>query len=268
MVVPFRTGLIFLVQSIFYFLPSLFLYTKSRMKFSLQFFLATCYFITGTVFFVGAVLCMGFSDYALKLNGNPIAGVIPVVSFCIFLISGVVLLMLAKERSDLRVKKIEESLRKSEIRFQRIVETAIEGILIFDKYYRITFANKNIASLLGYTVKELLGRSYILFFPKNQLDIYQCQEQLRRNGEDSVYECCLLRKDGKINWFLVSATAIISENGRFEGSFAMLTDIHKRKEMELLLTVNNRQLTELSNRDSLTGIAYRRCFDITLEHEY
>ncbi len=31
---------------------------------------------------------------------------------------------------------------------------------------------------------------------------------------------------------------------------------------------SNRQLTELSNKDSLTGIANRRCFDATLEHEY
>ncbi|HHU49612.1 MAG: GGDEF domain-containing protein [Caldicoprobacterales bacterium] len=38
--------------------------------------------------------------------------------------------------------------------------------------------------------------------------------------------------------------------------------------MELLLEESNRRLTELSNKDSLTGIANRRCFDATLEHEY
>ncbi|MFY9280131.1 MAG: diguanylate cyclase [Caldicoprobacterales bacterium] len=38
--------------------------------------------------------------------------------------------------------------------------------------------------------------------------------------------------------------------------------------MELLLQESNRHLTELSNKDSLTGIANRRCFDTTLEHEY
>jgi len=48
----------------------------------------------------------------------------------------------------------------------------------------------------------------------------------------------------------------------------MLTDINERKEMELLLEESNRRLTELSNQDSLTGIANRRCFDATLEHEY
>jgi diguanylate cyclase (GGDEF)-like protein len=48
----------------------------------------------------------------------------------------------------------------------------------------------------------------------------------------------------------------------------MLTDINERKQMELLLEESNRRLTELSNTDSLTGIANRRYFDATLEHEY
>lgn len=107
-----------------------------------------------------------------------------------------------------------------------------------------------------------------LFFPKSQIDVYNYQESLRKKGADSVYECCLLRKDGRHHWFLVSAKAILDDFGRFDGSFAMLTDINDRKEMELLLGESNRRLTELSNQDSLTGIANRRCFDATLEHEY
>ena len=29
------------------------------------------------------------------------------------------------------------------------------------------------------------------------------KESLRKEGKDSVYECCLLRKDGLIHWFLI-----------------------------------------------------------------
>ncbi|MGI6551544.1 MAG: sensor domain-containing diguanylate cyclase [Bacillota bacterium] len=264
----YRAGLIFLLQSTFFFLPSLFLFGKSGMKFSLQLILAACYFLTGSVFLISAVLCLGFPQYALSLAGDPIFGVIPVVSFCIFLISGFILLMLAKEKSDLQIVEMQKALEKTQIQFQRIVETAIEGILIFDKDYRITFANKNMASMLGYTVNEMLGRSYISFFPESQLDVYKHQESLRKKGLDSVYECCLLRKDGQKHWFLISAKPIFDDYGRFEGSFGMFTDINERKEMELLLEETNRQLTELSNKDSLTGIPNRRCFDATLEHEY
>lgn len=124
------------------------------------------------------------------------------------------------------------------------------------------------ASILGYTVDEMLGRSYVALFPESHLDVYDYQETYRKSGGDSVYECCLLRKEGQKRWFLVSAKAIFDDSEKFQGSFAMLTDINERKEMELLLEESNRRLTELSNTDSLTGIANRRCFDATLEHEY
>lgn len=47
---PYRGGLVFLLQSIFYFLPTLFLFKKSGMKLSLQFLLAAGYCVTGFVF--------------------------------------------------------------------------------------------------------------------------------------------------------------------------------------------------------------------------
>jgi len=268
MVSPYRSGLIFLLQSLFYFLPGVFLLGKSGRKSSLQLILAVSYCVTGTVFLAGAAVCLVIPQYALAVGGSAIFGLIPGASFCIFLISGFILLMIAKEKSDMQIQEIQKTLKKSENRFQKIVETAIEGILIFDENYNITFANRNMASILGYTVEEMIGRPYASFFPESHLDVYNYQVSIRKRGDDSVYECCLLKKDGKIHWFLISAKALFDDYGNFEGSFAMLTDINERKEMELLLEESNRQLTELSNTDSLTGIANRRCFDVILEHEY
>lgn len=265
---PYRTGVVFLLQSLFYFLPGYYLFVKSGKRFSLQLILAVCYCVTGSIFLTGAVSCLFFPKTAVNMAEKPISGMIPGASFCLFLVSGFIMLMLAKERSDIKVQEIQKTLKKSESRFQQIVETAIEGILIFDNRYRITFANKNMASMLGYTVEEMIGRSYVSFFPESHLDVYYQQESLRKKGADSVYECCLLRKDGNRHWFLISAKAILDDFGGFDGSFAMLTDINERKEMERLLEESNRLLTELSNMDSRTGIANRRRFDAVLEHEY
>jgi len=160
---PYRRGLFFLFQSTFYFLPSVFLFRNADMTFSLKFFLAVSYCITGLIFLFTAVACFGFLADALNLDINAILGIVPGVSFCIFLISGFIMLMLSKERSDMQVQEIQKNLEKSEIRFRQIVETAIEGILIFDKDYKITFANKNVAFMLGYTVDEMIGKPYIVF---------------------------------------------------------------------------------------------------------
>jgi len=238
----YKSGVIFLLQSVFYFLPGLLLLFKSEIKSPLQKLLGICYCFSGIVFLTASIICLGFPNQVNQLQGHPISSMIPCVSYCIFLMSALILLMLAKERSDMQIKVIQETLHKSALRFQQIVENSIEGIVIFDKDYKVTFANKNMASLLGYTVDELLGRPYISFFPESQLDIYRQQESLRKKGEDSVYECRLLRKDGQTNWFLVSAQAILNESGNFEGSFAILTDINSRKEMELIMEESNRLL--------------------------
>ncbi len=264
---PYRVGFVLLLQSVLYFLPSLFLFGTDR-KSSLSLLLAVGYGVSGLVFLASAIMCFSLPLQALNLWGSVMFGIIPGVSYCIFLLSGFILLMLAKERSDLQVLAMQESLKTAETRFQQIVETAIEGILIFDEHYRVTFANENMAAMLGYTANEMLGRAYASFFPESHMDVYRYQESLRKRGEGSVYESCLLRKDGQLRWFLISAKPIFDERGNFEGSFGMFTDINDRKEMELLLEESNRRLTELSNMDSLTGIANRRRFDAALEHEY
>ncbi len=265
---PFRAALICFLQSVFYILPGVFLFYRSEFRTFLRKLLGICYFVTGSAFLLCTFACLIFNEDVAGLREIPLFAIIPTISFCQFLISGYIMLMLAKERSDMQIMEIQKALEKTETKFQRIVETAIEGILIFDKQFRITFANNNMATILGYTIEEMIGRSYISFFPVSHLDVYYQQEALRKKGAGSVYECCLLRKDGKIHWFLISAKPIFDEQGNFDGSFAMLTDINERKEMELLLEESNRRLTELSNQDSLTGIANRRCFDATLEREY
>ena len=140
------------------------MFKKSDGKLSLQLLLAVCYCITGLVFFTSAIISLGFPQFALSLASNAIFSMIPGVSYFIFLVSGFILLMLAKERSDARVLEIQKSLKETESRFQQIVETAIEGILIFDDNYKITFANQNMASMLDIQLMKCLAGHIFLSF--------------------------------------------------------------------------------------------------------
>jgi len=258
---PYHQGIIFLLQSGLYILPSYLLISKNYLRYSLKSILGASYIFAASVFFIASLAYLILPNLVLNIESGFVMGMIPGTYFFIFLMSGFIMLMLAKERSDLRILEIQKNLEKSEIRFQQIVETAIEGIIIFDQNYRVTFANENMAKMLGYTSQEMIGRDYISFFPDHELDVYYHQESLRKRGEGSVYECQLLTKNNDSHWFLISAKPILGDDGNFAGSFAMYTDINERKQMELLLT-------ELSNTDSLTGIANRRLFDSTLSHEY
>ena len=152
-------------------------------------------------------------------------------------------------------KRAEEALQESEEQYRRIVETANEGILSIDKDRCLTYVNQQLATMLGYTIDEMLGRKYESFLPEDQLTEDKVQSNIRAQGKSAVYERCFLRKDGQRHWLLVSAKAIIDANGKFAGSFGMFTDINDRKLTEAALQESEekyRRIVETSNEGILS----------------
>jgi PAS domain S-box-containing protein len=129
-------------------------------------------------------------------------------------------------------KLSEEALGESEQKYRRIVETSIEGIISLNKDTRITFINQQMASMLGYTIEEMLGQKFETFLPEDQLSDHRMQLELRAQGKSSVYERCLLSKNGHRHWVLISGKAIFNIEGVPDGSFGMVTDITDRKQAE------------------------------------
>jgi PAS domain S-box-containing protein/putative nucleotidyltransferase with HDIG domain len=128
-------------------------------------------------------------------------------------------------------------LEKSEIqqRYKIIVDTADEGIWVFDEGYLTTFVNNRMVDMLGYTHSEIIGKSLGFFLFREDLPDFERKASLRRQGVPERYERRIRRKDGSILWAHVSATPIMGSEGRFQGSFAMFTDITERKEGEKAL---------------------------------
>lgn len=141
-----------------------------------------------------------------------------------------------------RRERTEAALLVRELEYRRIVETATEGIISLDRDFRLTFVNARFAQMLGYQVPELLRRPVVELCPEDQVADNEAQLAQRRRGLDSVYERCFLTKEGGRRWVLVSAKAILDAQGRCLGSFAMVTDIHARKEAE---TERERLIDEL-----------------------
>jgi len=150
-------------------------------------------------------------------------------------------------------KQLEAALQASEAKYRLFVETAIEGVASLDHDRRLTFVNPQFASMLGYTIEEMLGHPYEMFMPEDQQADAEAQEQIRTQGQDAVYERCFLRKDGARHWTLVSAKAILDAHGQFIGSFGMFTDINERKRLE-------NRLKQQATTDGLTGAINRRYF--------
>ncbi|MEJ2407669.1 MAG: PAS domain S-box protein, partial [Candidatus Thiodiazotropha sp.] len=132
---------------------------------------------------------------------------------------------------------ILRDLRESEARYQRMFDTANEGIWVQDEDFVTTFVNEHMARMLGYSEEELMNKKVTEFMPEEDaLDHVEKMEERRRNISD-IYERRLVHKDGNILWMLISATPVF-EDGHFRGSFSMLTDITKIKKAEQKLATS------------------------------
>jgi PAS domain S-box-containing protein len=129
-------------------------------------------------------------------------------------------------------KKIEEKLRESEEKYRNIVETANEGISIVDAEERITFVNKKIEDMFGYSSEELIGGSmWDLLSDESKTIIKQMLEKGWKNVNES-FEIKFIHKDGYPVWTYTNSKSLFDKDGKFFGTMNLHTDITKRKEAE------------------------------------
>jgi len=133
--------------------------------------------------------------------------------------------------------RAEEALRVSEERFRLIVTTANEGIALRDAEDTVTFVNETLASWLGHTPDEMIGRSAAEFLSPADRSVRETRRDERRRGLGAHYDVQLRTGDGDLRWFLVSATPVLGDSGELTGDLAMFTDINDRKESEAALAL-------------------------------
>jgi PAS domain S-box-containing protein len=129
-------------------------------------------------------------------------------------------------------KRAEEALRESETRNRQIVATAREGIWVLGPDTMTIFVNARMVEMLGYGVEEMLGRPMTDYMYDEDIPDHQERMEARRRGVSESYERRFRRKDKQAVWAVVSATPTYDEAQRFNGSFAMFTDITERKRNE------------------------------------
>ena len=172
------------------------------------------------------------------------------------------------ENAELRRRLEHEVAQKaSDERYRMIVETSQEGILAADPEGRLTYANQQFAEMLGHEVGDIVGRPFLDFVDGCLHDEVTAKVKSREAGTSEHYETILLRKDGTRMWASVSAIPVRTPTGEFSGSFAMISDITKRKqaaeEIEVLHTHLSARACELeiANED-LEAFSYTVSHDL------
>ncbi len=134
-------------------------------------------------------------------------------------------------------KKAEEALQEREYRLQTILTTSNEGFWGVDNDARTMAVNQAMCEILGRPEKEIQGRTVFEFLDEENLLIMREQLRRRARGETGAYEVAVTRSDGSKVPCLFNATPFYDKSGAKTGSFAMVTDITERKQMEKELIV-------------------------------
>jgi len=136
----------------------------------------------------------------------------------------------------------EETIKESEKRYRRIVETTNEGVWLLDSKLRTSYVNRQMAEMLGYEPDEMLGRGIFDFwFPEDITHEKQLFERRQQEMREQIEER-LRRKDGSELWVRLADVPLFKENGEFDGALAMVTDITQRKRAENALRESQHRL--------------------------
>ena len=119
--------------------------------------------------------------------------------------------------------------REAERRYEDLVETMGEGVIVQDKDARVTYVNRRLSEMLGCTSQELVGRATTELFEPVCREVFAQELERRRRGEGGKYEAVMARQGGTPISVLIAARPLCDQNGEFSGSFGVVTDISELK---------------------------------------
>src|SRR5882762_4002452 len=161
-------------------------------------------------------------------------------------------------------KQAEAALRESEERFRSVVDSANDGILVYDKQLNVIAGNLAAERILGLPLADIIGAAgFTSLLPCVHADgspVLPDERPTRltvKSGKPLTGQIVgIYRPDGSMNWVSVN-TGFLTRPGETDwyGVFSTIGDITKQRNAELALSASEalyRQTFELAT----TGIAH------------
>jgi PAS domain S-box-containing protein len=123
-------------------------------------------------------------------------------------------------------------LHRSEGLHRQILESTTEGVWNVDLGLVTDYVNSSLATMLGYTVEEMLGHPLSDFLRKPNLQDARASIQRQSSGAKERVEQALVCKDGSEIQVLMSVTAVFDETGKHVGNLAIVSDVTRQRETE------------------------------------
>ncbi len=138
----------------------------------------------------------------------------------------------------------QEKIRESSDRYQKIVESAIDGAIIMDDKHSVEYVNKSACALLGWdsdmlstlSAKDIVHKNYLQSFEEAISQIHQ--------GNDYKSDLVMCAKDGNKVEVELAGTLIYMDNQSY--CYFAIHDISDRKKNEKALADSEREFRSLT----------------------
>lgn len=140
------------------------------------------------------------------------------------------------------IKRSHELLRKSEERYSQLLETMSEGFAIVDAQTVLSYVNIRFCEMLGFSLEEIVGKKVDALLNKKNRTILKENYEKRRRGRSDSYELAWTRKDGSQLATIMSPKPLYDDDGKFVGSYSVITDVTLIKQTEEALRQREQEL--------------------------
>ncbi len=116
--------------------------------------------------------------------------------------------------------------------YERIIELALEGVLVLDHNRRLKYVNPQMAAMLGLNVSDIVGRSIFDFIFREDLPAYEERMKERAAGKANRYMQRFRHADGHGVCCIVSPQVLREKDGSFAGSYGLVSDVTENLRMQ------------------------------------
>lgn len=155
------------------------------------------------------------------------------------------------------MKKAESDLQESQARYKSLLDQSFDFILVISSIGRILYANRMALSTIGYSEKEVVGKSISFFLTKNSLKkaSYSLAQEFLGHPQPRM-ELEIISKSGDIHILeMNSGSSFVFENGERTGILVNAHDVTERKKADETLKEKYDAFKKLSSQ--VPGMIYQ-----------
>lgn len=155
-------------------------------------------------------------------------------------------------KTTIDLERANKNLRRLRYYLDNLLNSSVDSILTVSTDFHITYANRGMTYMMGYTPDALMGVSLGSLLHGGENESVQLRMLLQK-GPIQNYETEMLHEDGRFIPVIVSLSQVCKQSGEVLSVLAIIKDITKQKQLE-------NALKEKTITDDLTGLFNQRYF--------